>query len=231
VTGGSEAVDLGVVLVAAGSGTRFGDADKVFAPLAGRPLLEHSLRLFAGQQRVRQIVVVLGEHTLERGRKLACGIDPHVTAVIGGATRTDSVRVGVAALAPDVRLVAVHDAARPLLSLDMLQRLIDAAARVGAAVPVVPISDTVYITGTAGNLERIPDRSALRAAQTPQVARRDWLERVLVTSDAATDEGSLLHAAGYPVALVDGDPENIKITLPRDLRLAESILAAHQAVI
>lgn len=225
--------DLGVVIVAAGFGNRFGDAGKVFATLAGRALLEHSLQIFSAHDRVEEIVLVLGDHTLERGRELVARLEmQRVTLVAGGATRTDSVRAGVAVLDPAIAFVAVHDAARPLLSSELFQRLIDAATRVGAAVPVVSVTDTVYVASPSGVVDGVLDRSTLRAAQTPQIARRDWLEDVLdVASDLATDEGSLLHAAGYPVALVDGDPENIKITQPCDLLVAEAILAARGRVV
>jgi 2-C-methyl-D-erythritol 4-phosphate cytidylyltransferase len=226
----SNTATVGAVIVAAGSGTRFGDADKVFAPLGGRPLLDYSARLFAADAGIGHVVIVLGAHTLERGQALAKELGERVSVVIGGATRTDSVRAGVLALDPSIELVAVHDAARPLVSSGLLRRLIDAAVEVGAAIPAVPLVDTVYLAGQNGALEALLDRSRLRAAQTPQLARRDWLMQVLSNDAAATDEGSLLHAAGYPVQLIEGEPENLKITLPRDLLIAEAILTDRERV-
>jgi 2-C-methyl-D-erythritol 4-phosphate cytidylyltransferase len=217
---------VGVVIVAAGSGVRFGDAGKALAPLAGRPLLTWSLSLFASLQEVREIVVVAGEHTIEQCRALISDRCLRDTKVVrGGQTRTDSVRAGVSALGREIEFVAVHDAARPLVSAPLVQRVIDAALITGAAVPAIPVSDTLHVVGPAETIASSPDRDSLRAAQTPQVARRDWLAHALQAAAGTTDEGALLHAAGYPVALVGGDPRNVKITWPADLALAEALLA------
>ncbi|MEX2314906.1 MAG: 2-C-methyl-D-erythritol 4-phosphate cytidylyltransferase, partial [Thermomicrobiales bacterium] len=126
--------------------------------------------------------------------------------------------------------VVVHDAARPLVTAALAQRVIDAALASGAAVPVVPVSDTLHTVSPDGTLAATLDRSNLRAAQTPQVARRDWLEHACRVAAGTTDEGGLLTAAGYPVTLVDGDPGNLKITWPEDLALAEAILALRTVV-
>lgn len=224
--------EFGVVIVAAGSGTRFGDADKVFAPLGSSTVLEHTLRPFlVSPDMVRQIVLVMGAHTLERGRELAARLGERVSVVQGGATRTASVRIGVNALDPAVTLVAVHDAARPLLSIELLDGLIDVAAHTGIAIPALPVSDTIYVVADDSHLDYVADRTTLAAVQTPQIARRDWLEQVLAGAESATDEGSLLHAAGHYVTVILGDLDNIKITHPRDLIVAEAILAARQVVV
>lgn len=221
---------LGVVIVAAGSGVRFGDAGKALALLAGRPLLAWSLSLFAGLPATHEIVVVAAGHTRERCATLLAALhQPCVSVVLGGETRADSVRSGLSALSPDWTHVAVHDAARPLLTTSLAQRVIDAAFATGAAVPVVPVSDTLHAIAPNGTLASTPERDTLRAAQTPQVARRDWLEDAYRATAGTTDEGGLLHAAGYPVRLVDGDPANLKITLPSDLAFAEALLAAREA--
>ena len=220
---------IGVVIVAAGSGVRFGDAGKALAPLAGRPVLAWSLSLFASLPIVSEIVVVAGPHT-QAGCLMLIGAvsHPHVSVVSGGATRADSVRSGLAALGPGCTHVAVHDAARPLVTAALVRRVVDAALEGGAAVPVVPVGDTLHVISSDGAIASTPDRGPLRAAQTPQVARRDWLEQAYRVADGTTDEGGLLHAAGYPVALVDGDPANLKITWPEDLLLAEALLAARE---
>ncbi len=220
---------LGVVIVAAGSGVRFGDTGKALAPLAGRPVLAWSLSVFVSLPIVSEIVVVAGSHTLSRCEQLLDEMrDPRLSVVSGGETRADSVRAGLTALSSACNHVAVHDAARPLVTAALVERVIDAALADGAAVPVVPVGDTLHVISSDGTIHSTPDRGGLRAAQTPQVARRDWLERAYGVADGTTDEGGLLHAAGYPVRLVDGDPANLKITWPADLVLAETLLAARE---
>lgn len=220
---------LGVVIVAAGTGVRFGDSGKALVPLAGRPLLAWSLSLFASLPETSEIVVVAGEHTIRRCQVLLSALSPQgATVVRGGATRADSVRAGVSALGRDIDIVAVHDAARPLVTADLVRRVLASAHVSGAAVPAVPVSDTLHLISPDGLIESTPERGRLRAAQTPQVARRGWLEHALMVASGTTDEAALLRAAGYPVTLVDGDPRNVKITWPADLALAEALLAASE---
>ncbi len=220
---------LGVVIVAAGSGVRFGDADKVLAVLGGRLVLEWSLSVFAAMPDVVEIVVVAGQHTRERCEALLADFDLNrVSVVCGGATRADSVRSGLDALHARCTHVAVHDAARPLVTASLARYVVDAAFVHGAAVPVVPVGDTLYQIDQEATIASVPDRAHMRAAQTPQVARRDWLEHAYRVADGTTDEGGLLHAAGYPVTLIEGDPANLKITWPADLALAEALLAIRQ---
>lgn len=220
-------MSVAAVIVAAGSGTRFGKPDKVFLSLGGRPVLSWSIELFRAHPDVSEIIVVLGEHSYARGCQLlkACD-DRRLTPQLGGVTRTDSVRAGVQALRGDAHLVAVHDAARPLATPALLERVLQAARGGGAAVPSLPVSDTIQAVAPDGVLLDVLDRERLRALQTPQVMRRDWLLAALAHSSAATDEGSLLHLAGYPVQHVDGAPDNIKLTWSSDLSLAEALLAA-----
>ncbi|HMM42187.1 MAG TPA: 2-C-methyl-D-erythritol 4-phosphate cytidylyltransferase, partial [Thermomicrobiales bacterium] len=139
-----------------------------------------------------------------------------------------STRAGLAYL-PDAGIVVVHDAARPLLDDALIDRIIAASRKVGAAIPVVPVSDTLHRTTPDGRSAGVVDRETLAAAQTPQAARRDWLVDALDRAGQATDEGGMLQAAGYPVALVAGDARNLKITWPLDLTIARSILAAERA--
>jgi 2-C-methyl-D-erythritol 4-phosphate cytidylyltransferase len=219
---------LGVVIVAAGSGVRFGDAGKALARLAGRPLLNWSLALFESLHETSEIVVVAGSHTIDRCAALLAESSRLVTVVEGGETRTNSMLAGLAALSNEIEYVAVHDAARPLATTTLAQRVIAAAVSTGAAVPVTPVSDTLHTISADGQIAATPDRATLRAAQTPQVARRDWLLAAGRNATGSTDEGGLLHAAGYPVALVEGDPANLKITWPEDLALAEALLAARE---
>ncbi len=214
---------LGVVIVAAGSGRRFGNQDKVLSPLGGRPMILWSLDLFGKVPGVEHVVVVAGTHSIDRIRELIDDSATPVTICLGGETRRDSVRAGVSHLPSDLALVAVHDAARPLADFGMVERVIRAAANIGAAVPCLPATDTMYQVGAGGLASAVIDRSALRAVQTPQIARRDWLDACLELEGDFTDEGSALIAAGFPVQVVDGNPDNIKITHPGDLEQAESI--------
>ena len=216
---------LGVVIVAAGSGQRFGDAAKVFSALDGQPVLLHSLQLFLSMPEVHHIVVVLGAHTIEEGTALVHNRRyQKVQVCLGGESRRDSVRAGLAALPKEVELVAVHDAGRPLAQRDMVRRVVAAARECGAAAPVVPVSDTVVRIGPNRQVMGVEERDGLAAVQTPQVARRDWLESSLRSGTSNTDEGGALLSAGYPVMTVDGAPENIKLTWPGDLAIAEAIL-------
>lgn len=217
---------VGAIVVAAGSGTRFGNHEKVFLELASRPLLLWSVERLARHREIERVVVVLGEHTVERGRSM---LDEAgyvaVTTCLGGATRADSTRAGLACL-PDVAIVLIHDAARPLLDDALIDRVLAAARRTGAAIPVVPVSDTLHRRTPEGYSGGVVDRETLAAAQTPQAVRHDWLVRALEGGEQSTDEGGMLQAAGYPVALVSGNQRNVKITWPLDLAIARAILAA-----
>jgi 2-C-methyl-D-erythritol 4-phosphate cytidylyltransferase len=217
---------LGVVIVAAGSGTRFGSDDKIFTLLSGRPILLHALDIFAGRDDVDAVAVVLGRHTLERGSALVSRCSyRNVIVCEGGETRGDSVMAGIDALPPAIDLVAVHDAARPLTSVALVDRVVRAARVSGAAMPGLPVSDTVHETFPDATIARTLERSRLWAAQTPQVARREWLEHSYRVGGPMTDEAGRLHAAGHVVHVVEGDPDNIKITWPGDLTIAEALLS------
>lgn len=214
----------GVIIVAAGSGRRFGNEDKVLASLGGRPMIEWSLDLFSGTPGVEQIVVVAGAHSIERIQGLAAGVDGcRVNVCLGGEMRRDSVRAGFAHLDSNLDLVAVHDAARPLTDAGLVARVFQTAALHGAAVPGLPATDTMYQVGADGLAESVLPRSALWAVQTPQIARYDWLSACLQQEGDFTDEGSALIASGYPVHVVKGSPENIKVTHPDDLERADII--------
>lgn len=221
---------IGVVLVGAGSGTRFGSGSKVLMCLAGRPILQHALEAFAAVDGVCQIVVVAGEHTVVDVAQLA-GQMPGapITVCLGGDLRRDSVRMGLGQLLEDIELVLVHDAARPIVDACLIDRVILAAMTYGAAVPVVPVTDTLYEVDDAGAARASQTRDALRAVQTPQAVRRDWLVEALEEPGSFTDEGSAVLACGHPVMTVPGSVRNIKITWPDDLILAEAMLSGRQS--
>lgn len=212
------------VIVAAGSGARFG-GPKQFALLGGRPLVEWSCAAFQAHPRVEDIILVLPE--------TAAGAEylrrfPKIRAVAaGGPRRQDSVAAGVSRL--DERrtgVILVHDGARPLVSAGLIDRVIEAAEKRGAAVPAVPCRDTLKeIDG--GRVVRTLDRGRLGHVQTPQGFASALLRRALAAASAegisGTDEAALVERLGEEVAVVSGDPENIKITTPLDLIAAEAI--------
>jgi 2-C-methyl-D-erythritol 4-phosphate cytidylyltransferase len=217
------------VLVAAGSGERFGGKrPKAFANLAGRPLVAESIERLDASPWVESIVVVAPpdweEPTILLAEELGAG---SLRAVVtGGATRTDSVRAGLAEVPAEAAVVVVHDAARPLLPDEVVERVVTALGEGwDAAVPALPLADTVKraegeaVTGTV-------DRTALHGAQTPQAFVADVLRRALARGGDATDCAGLVEAAGGRVRLVDGDRRLLKVTTPADLAHVETLLAA-----
>ena len=213
------------IIVAAGEGRRFGSA-KQFAALKGRPLLDWTVDAFEAHPEVGEIVLVLPD---EKAGARFIDRYPKITAVVrGGRRRQDSVRHGFARVragAGDV--VLVHDGARPLVSREVISRVIREAGRRGAAIPAVPVEDTIK-ESVRGKVVRTVDRANLFRVQTPQGFSYAVLEKVLrrarLAKWAATDEAGLAERAGVEVRLVEGDPRNIKVTTPSDLKLAEVFL-------
>ena len=217
---------VGALVPAAGSGLRLGPgAPKALRLLAGEPLLLHAVRGLRRATSVGPVVVAAPADDLERVRRLLHGLD--VVVVAGGAERQDSVRAALAALPAEVDHVLVHDAARCLTPVAVVERVV-AALRDGAeaVVPVLPVADTVkQVDGD--RVVTTVDRSALRAVQTPQGFRRDVLERAHAsTGPALTDDAGLVEAAGGTVTTVAGADEAFKVTRPLDLLLAEALLRA-----
>lgn len=212
------------VLVAAGEGRRFG-APKQLQPLAGRRVIDWAL--VAAEAASHGVVVVAAADQVDALREGpgALGDVPQVLVTAGGATRSASVRAGIAAVPEEADVIIVHDAARPLAS-GSLFAAVTAAVAGGAdgAVPAVAVTDTIRHT-EAGSL----DRSRLRAVQTPQAFRADALRRAHRGAPEATDDATLVESAGGTVQLVSGEPENLKITTPGDLHAAEALLAARGA--
>ena len=229
--GGSASADA--IVVAAGSSARMGGSDKLLEPIGDRPLLAHTLAALAASPHIGTMVVVT---TTARRRALEAdglSMDRPVVFVEGGARRQDSVRAGFDALEaaePDPdggRVVLVHDGARPLVSTDLIAAVVEATERHGAAIPVVPVSDTLKRIA-AGRIEATVERRDLGAAQTPQGVRRGILRDALAGPSAGegiwTDEASLLEACRIPVHAVPGDPANFKVTVPADLVHAAQVL-------
>lgn len=226
--------DTAVVLVAAGASTRMGAGSgvrKPFLVLDGRTVLEHAARAFDVLERVREIVLVGHPDDLERLEALArtsTSLRKVRRVVAGGELRVDSVRAGVGALDDESELVAVHDAARPLVPSTIVARALATAAERGAALVATPVVDTIKTSSDGLVAESTLDRSVLWAAQTPQVFRlatlRALLERARREAFRPTDDAALHERYVGPVPIVACDATNLKITTPEDLLLAASLL-------
>ncbi len=219
----------GVVLLAAGSGNRFGGrTPKQYLTLKGQPLFALSLRVFASVAGVREIVLVGPPDGLPalRRRLPKLGARVSLSVVAGGAFRGESVRNGVRALSSKCTVVLVHDAARPLVTADVVQRVERAAKRVGVAVAAWPLSDTLKDCGAGRKIRRTVPRDGLWLAQTPQGFRRNEAMTCLLNPRRdATDDVSLAERRGFPVEVVEGSPLNIKVTYPHDLKLCRALLS------
>lgn len=216
-----------ILIVAGGRGTRMGGPQpKQFLELAGRPVLMHTLEAFDRWDASARLIVVLPEDQIDTWKRLC---EAHVfgrihRVVAGGETRFHSVRNGLGAVASD-GLIAVHDGVRPLVAPSVIAACFAAAADGGAAVPVVPVVESVREVDADGD-SRPVDRTRLRVVQTPQVFRADVLRAAycLPYDPRFTDDASVVEASGVAVRLVPGNRENIKLTTPMDLLLAEQLM-------
>lgn len=222
---------LGAVIVAAGSSRRMG-FDKLLTPLAGEPLIRHTVRAFEQCHLVREIVVVCARER-ESDIRAALADSGKVTAfVAGGETRQESVCNGIEALGAE-EFAAVHDAARPLVTADLIARCLAAAIEHGAAGAAEPVTDTLQRADDSGRCLDVVDRAGLWRMQTPQVFRTAELRRAIDAAQAAkvsvTDETSALRRMGGHVFLVENTEWNFKVTYPRDVAVAEFILQSRAA--
>ena len=221
----------GAIIAAAGSSRRMNGLDKTLVQLAGRPALAWVLDAVAAVPEITELVVVVSPANRDSVRTLleASPLAARTVVCLGGAHRQESVHAGVARLSPEVELVLIHDAARPLVTPELLRRGIEAGATWGAAVAAVPVSDTIKQVDASGQVVVTLDRSSLVAVQTPQVFQRDWLEVAYRhwSPDAppATDEATLVERAGFPVRIFPGSPDNLKLTTESDLAVAAALLA------
>ena len=203
--------------------------DKLSFDLGGETVLHRSIRAFAQCPQITELVLVAGKNR-EFVAQQAADCPKPVQIVVGGATRAESAKNGV--LAAHGELVAVHDAARPFVSASVITAALEAAARCGAAAPAVPVKDTIKTVAEDGAVTGTPDRSTLRAVQTPQVFEADLLKAALQSAleneVPVTDDCSAVERLGKVVYLIDGDEENLKITTPVDLVIAEAILAERE---
>jgi 2-C-methyl-D-erythritol 4-phosphate cytidylyltransferase len=212
------------IIVAAGTGERLGAGrPKAFVPLAGKPMVTYAVEAFSAATAIDHIVVVVppGERDLP-------GLDGVVTTP-GGTTRQDSVAAGLDACGSDVRVIAIHDAARPLVTPELIDRTVAALTPPWDAVaPGVAVADTLKVVDSRRAVLRTVDRTGVWTVQTPQVSTRAVLERVHARgaspADTATDDLSLIERAGGRVRLIEGDPSNFKVTHVGDLAFAAQLL-------
>jgi 2-C-methyl-D-erythritol 4-phosphate cytidylyltransferase len=202
-----------------------GGRRKPWLLLAGEPILRHALRPFLARPDGVRVIVALSPSDFADPPPWLSGLAPRVGLVAGGTSRTASVRAALDAL-PEVDLVVVHDAARPLLTDDLLERCLQAARRGGGAVAGHPVVDTLKEVDGTGTVVGTPDRSRLWQAQTPQVFSQSLLRLAYASPDGAgaTDDSVLVERAGGKVVMVEASPANLKVTTPDDLLLAEHLL-------
>ena len=217
----------GAVIVAAGSASRMGGIDKVMAPLKGEPMILRTVRNFQECDAVSEIVIVTREDLIVPISNLCKNMPKVKAVVVGGKSRQESVHLGLNAFSDKVKLAAVHDGARPLITWQVIDRVIRAANTYGAAAPAIPVKDTIKVV--EGRLvESTPDRSKLFAVQTPQVFEFDLLRGALKKAEQegaqVTDDCSAVELMGFKVKIVEGDERNLKVTTPMDLKIAELLL-------
>ena len=217
----------GAVIVAAGTASRMGGIDKVMAELDGEPMILHTVRTFQNCDAIKEIVLVTREDLILPIMGLCAGLDKVQAVICGGASRQESVRLGLNALSNKVKLVAVQDGARPLITSAVIDRTVRAANSYGAAAPAVPVKDTIKVV-TGGVVKETPDRASLQAVQTPQVFDCDLLRGALKKARedgaAVTDDCSAVERLGMAIKIVEGDERNIKVTTPLDLKIAKLLL-------
>lgn len=216
------------VIVAAGSSSRMKGEDKLLLDLCGKPVIFHTIRLFQNCPLVNEIVVVTRNDLQGYIRSLcaAHSFDKVQSVVEGGSSRVHSVMRGMDQVSNKSGLVAIHDGARPLVTAELIEHTIQKAAEYHAAAPAIPVKDTIKIAD-GRIVTQTPNRSTLFAVQTPQVFDYDLLrgalQKALDENLPITDDCSAVEAMGMSVYLTDGSEENIKITTPMDMLLAEAI--------
>ena len=217
----------GAVIVAAGSASRMGGIDKVMAPLNGEPMIARTVRTFQNCDAISEIVVVTRQDLILPITSLCADMDKVKAVVAGGSSRQESVHLGLNALSGKCKLAAIHDGARPLISWQVIDRVVRAANTYGAAAPAIPVKDTIKVV-QGGVVQETPDRASLQAVQTPQVFDFDILRGALkkAKQDGAqvTDDCSAVERIGLSVKIVEGEERNLKVTTPLDLKIAQLLL-------
>ena len=221
----------GAVIVAAGSASRMGGIDKVMADLGGEPMILRTVRAFQNCDAIASIVIVTREDLIQPIAGLCRDMKKVVAVVAGGGSRQESVHLGLNALPKGTKLAAVHDGARPLISGQVIDRVVRAANTYGAAAPAIPVKDTIKVV-SGGLVKETPDRATLQAVQTPQVFDFDLLRGALKKAEtdgaSVTDDCSAVERTGMKIKIVEGDERNLKVTTPMDLKIAELLLEETQ---
>lgn len=223
--------NIAAVIVAAGEGRRMEGMDKVLEPLAGLPILLHATKPFQDCKSISQIVIVVSGEKEQMCRHLVGGKEwSKVTDIcLGGTRRQDSVAEGIKRL-KEYDWIVIHDGARPLVTVDIIERGLKAARETGAAAAAIPVKDTIKVVDGSDIVLDTPDRRSLMAVQTPQIFRFDVIQ-IAHHQDAedVTDDATLVERLGHKVKLFTGSYDNIKITTPEDLALAEVLLKKREA--
>ena len=217
----------GAVIVAAGTASRMGGIDKVMAELNGEPMILRTVRTFQTCDAISEIVIVTREDLILPIMHLCAGLEKVKAVVAGGSSRQESVERGLNALSAKVKLVAVQDGARPLITHEVIDRTVRAAHSYGAAAPAIPVKDTIKVV-TGGVVKETPDRKTLQAVQTPQVfdlaMLKGALKKAKEDNAEVTDDCSAVERLGMSIKIVEGDERNIKVTTPLDLAIAKLLL-------
>ena len=217
----------GAVIVAAGTASRMGGIDKVMAELNGEPMILRTVRTFQTCEAISEIVIVTREDLILPIMHLCAGLEKVKAVVAGGSSRQESVERGLNALSAKVKLVAVQDGARPLITHEVIDRTVRAAHSYGAAAPAIPVKDTIKVV-TGGVVKETPDRKTLQAVQTPQVfdlaMLKGALKKAKEDNAEVTDDCSAVERLGMSIKIVEGDERNIKVTTPMDLAIAKLLL-------
>lgn len=217
------------VIVAAGKASRMEGTDKITAELNGEPLILHTLRAFQNSEDIQEIILVTREDLLDQLSELC--VEKKITKLKklckGGETREESVQAGLDQISKQCNYVAIHDGARPLVTDQVIHDAVRKAAKFHAAAPAIPVKDTIKVVH-GGVVESTPERSGLYAVQTPQVFELDIyraaLEKAISEKAKVTDDCSVAERFGINIVIVPGSEENLKVTTPVDLVLAEAIL-------
>ena len=217
----------GAVIVAAGSASRMGGIDKVMADLCGEPMILRTVKTFQDCDAIREVVIVTREDLILPVSRLTAELSKVKAVVAGGSSRQESVHLGLNALSPEMQLAAVHDGARPLVTWQLIDRVVRAAHTYAAAAPAVPVKDTIKVV-EGGVVTATPERARLQAVQTPQVFDFDLLRAALEKAKQegaqVTDDCSAVERLGMKIRIVEGDERNLKVTTPMDLKIAEMLL-------
>jgi 2-C-methyl-D-erythritol 4-phosphate cytidylyltransferase len=220
---------VGAVIAAAGSSQRMGGIDKMLALLGGEPVLARVIGVFQKCDSIDQIVVVLSDQNLKAGQQLVAerGYSKVTDVCLGGPRRQDSVINGLNRLL-SCQWVVIHDGARPLVTVDLIERGLEVASQTGAAIAAVPVTDTIKLAGDDLLVQGTPPRRSLWAVQTPQVFRFDIIaEAYRQAKFEVTDDSTAVERLGHKVKIYPGAYDNIKITTPDDLALAEILWRKH----